>query len=202
MSSGRFIWKVYLSRYDPSNAVGLYRQGTRVIENLATLPEFNKAQWDSSYLQGILDVPYLSLTPGTRSGIIQDEAYQRLIQELTPIEAELTRIIDEQRRAEEEQTSRDVLRSVQKALKEALLALPAEEYDWFDLHEGGPKWPSSSKQASVPGDETPEIIGGELAPGETAPSPQKEFFEYSGPLFLNFQLSGWFAFHTRSSWIG
>ena len=48
----------------------------------------------------------------------------------------LAKIIEDQQRAEEERASRDVLRSVQGALKEALLALPAEEYDWFDLRRG------------------------------------------------------------------
>jgi hypothetical protein len=32
-----------------------------------------------------------------------------------------------------------VLRHIQNALKEALLALPAEEYDWFDVHNGTPR---------------------------------------------------------------
>ena len=59
-----------------------------------------------------------------------------MMTELAPVEAELLRIIDEQQRAEDEKTSHEVLRSIQKAIKEALLALPVEEYDWFDLHEG------------------------------------------------------------------
>ncbi|HRZ55396.1 MAG TPA: ATP-binding protein, partial [Candidatus Paceibacterota bacterium] len=67
--------EVYLARPDPANAVGLYRRGTRVIESLSALPEFARPPWTSGYLQGILDAPHLSLTPGTRSGIIQDEAY-------------------------------------------------------------------------------------------------------------------------------
>jgi hypothetical protein len=106
----------------------------RVVENLAALSGFNKSPWTSGYIQGIIDAPYLSLTPGTRTGIIQDESFERLGTELVPLEAELLNIIDEQRRAEDEETSREVLRSIQKAIKEALLALPAEEYDWFDVH--------------------------------------------------------------------
>ena len=33
----------------------------------------------SRYVQGLIDVPFLNLTPGTRSGIIQDERYAALI---------------------------------------------------------------------------------------------------------------------------
>ena len=78
----------------------------------------------------------------------------RLAEELAPLEARLATIIEDQQRAEEERASRDVLRSVQGALKEALLALPAEEYDWFDLHRGE-------------GKRRPRTIA-EAAPGEAA----------------------------------
>lgn len=184
LAQGDLYVELYLCRPDPGNVVGLYRQGTRVLESLAALGEFGRPPWTSGHLQGILDVPYLNLTPGTRTGLIQDEAYERFTQELLPLETELLRLIEEQQRAEEEQTSREVLRSVQKALKEALLILPAEEYDWFDLHQGGAKRPQ------VPGNQPPENdAGSALELAETDPSAddsepaQKDFFEYAGPLF-------------------
>jgi hypothetical protein len=183
LCQGELYAELYLARPEPGNAVGLYRQGTRVLEDLAAVEEFDKAPWTTGYLQGIVDVPYLNLTPGTRTGIIQDAAYQRFAQELAPVEAELVRLIEEQQRAEEEKTSRDVLRSVQKALKEALLALPAEEYDWFDLREGGAK---RRRGAELDGEqiarEEPVEAGGAAELHETAP-PQKDFFEFAGPLF-------------------
>lgn len=182
---GELYSELYLTRPAADNTVGLYRQGTRVIENISSLTEFNQPPWTSGYLQGFLDVPYLNLTPGTRSGIIQDDTYQRFAQELQPIATELLRLITEQQRAEEEQTSREVLRSVQRALKEALLALPAEEYDWFDLHQGGVTRPKSSGAPELSGD--PESVltaPEEQAAGQLNESPpQKVFFEFPGPLF-------------------
>ena len=188
--------ELYLAAPRPENCVGLFRHGTRVLDTLTALDEFRKAPWLDGQLQGIVDAPYLNLTPGTRSGIIQDEAYQRLALDLAPVETELLRILDEQRRAEEDQTSREVLRTIQRALKEALLALPAEEYDWFDLHAG----PARSTKA--PAEEAPALNGeqssegllqdalpeaaptgsGQAPPDETEPA-QKQFFEYAGPLF-------------------
>jgi len=123
--------ELYLTTPSPANRVSLYRNGTRVVQDIAELSGFTKAPWTNGYLQGLIDAPYLNLTPGTRTGVIQDEAFARLAAELSPIEAELLTIIDEQRRAEEEKTSHEVLRHIQNALKEALLALPAEEYDWL-----------------------------------------------------------------------
>src|SRR5690606_28941368 len=101
--------------------------------------------------------------------------------ELAPLEARVAKIIEDQQRAEEERASRDVLRSVQGALKEALLALPAEEYDWFDLHRGeGRRRPRSTVEAA-PGQaaglaaEGAIAVDGAEAIDESAP--QRQFFE-------------------------
>jgi hypothetical protein len=183
---GELYLELYLNRPAATNAVGLYRQGTRVIENLASLSELNKPPWTSGYLQGFIDGPYLNLTPGTRSGIIQDAAYQRLTGELNPVETELVRLIEEQQRAEEDQTSREVLRSVQRALKEALLALPAEEYDWFDLHQPAAGRPKTQAQDAAPLPGAPDSqteSQDEPASQLNEGPPQKVFFEFPGPLF-------------------
>jgi hypothetical protein len=183
MSGGDLYLEVYLARPDAANCVGLYRQGTRVVDNIAHLAEFAVPPWTSGYVQGIIDAPYLQLTPGTRSGVIQDAAYHRLIEELAPIAAELTRLILEQQRAEEEQTSRDVLRSIQKAIKEALLTLPAEEYDWFDLHQGVGRHtkPAVPKEPLDAGSmELNDVVG---TSADESASGQKQFFEFAGPLF-------------------
>src|SRR6185295_17366049 len=120
----------------------------------------------------------LNLTPGTRTGVIHDEAVARLESELKPVEEQLLRLIEEQRRAEEEQTSRDVLRSIQKAIKEAILTLPAEEYDWFNIHE---EIKTDRVKAAV-SNGGPLIIH-ESPPGQDTASGQKQFFDFPGPLF-------------------
>lgn len=171
--------ELYLSRPGPTNVVGLYRAGTRVLENIAELAIFSKPPWTSGYLQGLVEAGYLNLTPGTRTGVIQDETLARLEAELRPVEEQLIEVIEAQRRAEEEQTSREVLRSIQKALKEAILSLPAEEYDWFNIREEATR----SAPGQPPPDNEPLIIR-ESADEPPAPvSQQKQFFEYPGPLF-------------------
>lgn len=185
--------ELYLNRFQPANTVGLYRSGTRVLDNIAALPVFQKPPWTSGFLQGIVDASYLNLTPGTRTGVIQDEALSRLAEELAAVEAQLTSIIDEQQRAEEEQASKDVLRSIQKALKEALLALPAEEYDWFNVRDG--EDPRLRPAAKAEDDEAAPLSaddgslartgGGEQSQNgdEDNGERQREFFECAGPLF-------------------
>ncbi|MBP8297251.1 MAG: ATP-binding protein [Burkholderiales bacterium] len=178
--------ELYLQTHSPANAVSLYRSGTRVLGNLTELETFARPPWTSGYVQGIIDAPYLNLTPGTRLGVIHDAALARLADELGPLEARLAKIVADQQRAEDERASRDVLRSVQGALKEALLALPAEEYDWFDLHRGeGRRRPRAASESGIveemQGDATGATAEAADEPGEA--DDQRQFFEYAGPLF-------------------
>lgn len=178
--------ELYLHAHAPSNAVSLYRAGTRVLENVAELDAFAHLPWTSGYVQGLVDAPYVNLTPGTRLGVIHDAALARLVDDLRPLEARLSRIVEDQQRAEEERATRDVLRSVQGALKEALLALPADEYDWFDLRRG-----EGTRRARALADGSPgelaemaaEAVASDTAASTVANEPQRQFFEFAGPLF-------------------
>ena len=187
--------EIYLSEPAPDSGVGLYRSGTRVLTSITELDAFNHAPWNSPYLQGIVDAPRINLTPGTRLGVIQDEHLSALVKTLQATEAILTQEIEAQRRAEEERASRQILRTITRAFREALITLPAEEYDWFDLQRQ-----RSSKSAGGESNSDSEIavqvggIGGDSAEGvavvaqewaaesETVEPRQKQFFEYTGPL--------------------
>ena len=139
------------------------------------------------YLQGHIDAPFLNLTPGTRSGIILDEAYAGLLDALRPLEEKLIEVIEAQRRAEEEQASRVLLRTIQRAFREALLALPAEEYDWFDVQTRARRAGTGARG----GDGENEVVQAEMsddatmgvAEPELQEARQRQFFEFAGPLF-------------------
>jgi hypothetical protein len=178
--------ELYLSEPDETARVALSRIGTRVIEDLSTLPGLDHTPWISRYVQGLVDVPFLNLTPGTRNGIIQDERYAGLIDALKPLEAHLKGLIEEQRRAEEEQASQQSLKAIQKAFHEAMLALPREEYDWFDIqgrtHQEGVGSLSNTNALPAAGAEREEMLPG-VAESRQSDSPQRQFFDYAGPLF-------------------
>lgn len=173
---GETYVELYLAEPSPENHVGLYRAGTRVLVNLAELDAFQRSPWTTGHLQGIIDAPFLNLTPGTRSGVIQDEAFRALLDALEPLEAKLTAIIEDQRRAEEERASHELLRAIQRAFQEALLALPAEEYDWFQIRGRGVAPRAGNGPDGAPIEEPAEAE----APEEPA---QKQFFGFAGPLF-------------------
>ena len=175
-SLGEIYLELYLAEPAPDNFVGLYRSGTRVLANLTELDAFQRLPWTTGYLQGIIDAPFLNLTPGTRTGVIQDEAFGVLLDALAPVETQLTELVEEQRRAEEEQASRELLRAIQRAFQEALLALPAEEYDWYDIQGRGGRARGGVGPAGLPVETAAE------AEAEEEPA-QKQFFGFAGPLF-------------------
>jgi len=177
--------ELYLNEPSEANRIALFRNGTRVIEDLALLDDFARSPWTLRYLQGHVDAPFVNVTPGTRTGLVHDTAYATLCAGLDPLEQKLIELIEEQRRAEEEQASREQLRTIQRAFREALLALPAEEYDWFDIQ--------ARSQRSLPGDASDAEPGANPAGGddtvlgasepERAEERQRQFFEFAGPLF-------------------
>lgn len=126
--------ELYINEPSDANRVALFRRGTRVIEDLVQIDDFARPPWTLRHLQGHIDAAFVELTPGTRAGVIRDAAYAALREGMRALGAPLIEVIEEQRRAEEERASRDQLKVIQRAFREALLALPAEEYDWFDIH--------------------------------------------------------------------
>jgi hypothetical protein len=177
--------ELYLAEPADNSRVALTRAGTRVIEDLASLPGLDHAPWSSRYVQGLIDVAFLNLTPGTRSGIIQDERYAALVAALEPVEAHVKKLIEDQQRAEEEQASQQSLRAIQRAFHEAMLALPREEYDWFDVQarthrEGGAGKPNQNGTTAAP--EPDAVVPGVVEP-LSGDAQQLQFFEYAGPLY-------------------
>jgi hypothetical protein len=177
--------ELYLSEPTDLSRVALTRLGTRILEDLGGLPGLDHAPWTSRYVQGLIDVPFLNLTPGTRSGIIQDDRYAAMTAALEPLEHQVNGLIEEQQRAEEEQASQQSLKAIQRAFHEALLALPPEEYDWFDVQSrarqgGSPgRITGNGSAAAMAFDDSvlglPESRGNEPA--------QRHFFDFAGPLF-------------------
>ena len=98
----------------------------------------------------------------------------------------LNRLIEAQQRAEEEQASQQSLRAIQRAFREALLALPPEEYDWFDIQararsEIGPLRSSAGEAGPGTGKEENSDLG--VAEPSFNSGGQRQFFDYAGPLF-------------------
>lgn len=190
--------EVYLELYltgSGSGEVGLYRSGTRVLPDLAALEDFTGSVWSSGALEGVVDAPFLHLTPGTRSGLIRDAEYRTFCEALAPLAAHLRDLVDALREAEEQHASKRLLQRLQRAFREAILALPVEEYDFFDVRTRGA---AGRADAAQPGTADPEQgtsgaaagadgngVDALLLTAEQAREshPQRDFFDFPGPLF-------------------
>lgn len=180
---GEIYKELYLNPHSPENKIGIYRAGTRVKASISELERFNRLPWTSGFLQGMIDVSFLHLTPGTRDGIIHDQAYQDFCDVMAETEKKIMELIEEQKNAEEERTSHNILKSIQKALKNAIMSLPKEEYDWFDLHE-----PRQSKGTGTGIYKKKEEEKGKSSNSgekndELNTEQVKKLFEFPGPLF-------------------
>lgn len=181
-SHGEIYREIYLDEPDSANSVGLYRNGTRVIENIADLDAFAHPPWTEGMLSGILDAPFLNLTPATRTGILQDERFSAFAEALAPLERKLEELLDEQRRAERERANRNMLRTIHKAFREALLALPAEEYDWFDVRDRASRSRQGQDVAAGVAETTKNGLADSSEDADESQSPQRQFHEFPGPL--------------------
>lgn len=179
---GDVYLELYLTEPNPENHVGLYRSGTRVVANISELDAFQKDPWSGGHLEGIVDAPFLNLTPGTRAGVIQDAVFGDFCHAMAAIDEALLGVIDEQRRAEDERASQKMLRTIRKAFQEALLSLPVEEYDWFNVEKlgAGRGRPRVEAEGLPVTDTRPSVVRDALV---SSNGKQKQFFEYAGPLF-------------------
>lgn len=123
----------------------------------------------------------LNLTPATRTGVIHDAALEALAQALAPLEARLCELIEQRWRAEDERSSRDTLKSIQRAFREAMLALPAEDYDWFEIQAS--RKSAAGEGAAPLAAAEPEAAGVALPDEDESSAVQRRFFEFAGPLF-------------------
>lgn len=207
---GEIYYELYFTDASHDNAVGLFKHGTRVLADITKLERFSRQPWISSQLEGMIDAPFLQLTPGTRDGVVQDEAYESLCIALEPLEDALVALLEERRRAEDEEASRQILGRVTRAFREAFLHLPSEEYGWLAAKvrdsrraasgggsgSGGsapgstlvPSEEGQSRLQSRESDENDGAFAPDASFGEYLPEAvekeetQKSFFDFAGPL--------------------
>ena len=184
-SHGDLYVELYLTEPSSDKQVGLYRAGTRVLESLTSIDCLQRPPWTTGYLEGVIDAPFLNLTPGSRMGVVYDERFANFLESLGELEAALDEVIRQQQHAAEEQANRDTLKAIQRAFREALLVLPEEEYDWFEAYgvDGKRRKNPAGRHQGLP---LPVAAGGDSPePSATSgeESVQREFFEFAGPLF-------------------
>ena len=141
----------------PDAGIALCKDGTRVLREIAELLPFQHAPWTDTRLEGLVDFEPLTLAPGTRNGVVVNEALDALVEMAAVIERDLLEVLEQREQAETEQASRQILKQVHKAFTSALSELPSEDYLFFDI----PKAATTVADGGTAGSESAATVDGE-----------------------------------------
>jgi hypothetical protein len=145
--------ELYRSRGEERPAIQLACAGTRVADDIAELSALglSGAPWTGCELTGVVDFAAFSVPPGTRRGVMPNEAALAFVEamaRLSPlIEAELAKLDAEQR----EELDKQVVRDLRRALRGFRERLP--QYDLPTV--GATSSESAPELAAVEG--TPDV---------------------------------------------
>ena len=149
---GEVTLELYVNGVGDTGAeVALCKDGTRVLNHIGQLIQFEGPPWNDARLRGAVDYPLLNLAPGTRQGVIPDERLGELVAALESVQEQVRDAIESRDRAESEEASRRIQRQVHKVLRRAIQALPENEYLFFDVPrrgEGSESWKKDERTAS------------------------------------------------------
>ncbi len=127
--------EIYLAPEAPPGAerpaVALYRLGTRVCQDIASLPEFAREPWSSGRLEGALDYADFHVAPASREGFAPDAAYHAFVEAARGVEPILLERLRREEEARAERAGRSLVRELQTAFARLLRDLPVGEYEWF-----------------------------------------------------------------------
>ncbi len=192
LSRQKISVELYLVDPQKSAGIALYRRGTRVLEQISQLEAFQRVPWSSGYFQGWVDCPDLQLSPASRLGVIHDQAFEDAISAISSLEPTLIQSLEQMKIAEEEESSKATLEAIQKAFRDAVQMLPAEDYDWFAVVSSkgelpgrstaeGPSPQEGAQETTILSDaHAPSATSG--AGSEVGEESQRAFFEFPGPL--------------------
>ena len=152
-----------------TGTVALACGGSTVLDDLAMIQtsEEDATPWSSGQLEGVVDYPDLTVSPGSRRGFVPDAACVAFFEALTLLETKLsTRLLEEQQKRAE-QRNRQVTRDIRRAFRSVAAHLP--EYDLFDVKgasRGAPD--SASAEGALLGENEPDAPPSPVAPTESA----------------------------------
>jgi len=107
--------------------------GATVLDDVAEL-ERRDSVWTSGRFEGVVDFGALRVAPGTRRGVVPDNACLALMVALDGLARELEGFLDEERARREEERDRNVAREIRRVFRSVARLLP--EYDLFDVKDG------------------------------------------------------------------
>jgi len=134
--SGNIHFKLYITQEGDIGNVSVYRRGTKILDNIASIPDLDHHPWTSEMVEGFVDSRFLNVSPATRRGIVPDEKLSEFIRSVKSIESLVNEEIKKAEARREEKLSQETIKSLQEAFADVMRDLP-NEYNWFDIKKGG-----------------------------------------------------------------
>ncbi len=160
---GAMRLELYLARGAERPSIQVACSGTLVADDIGALEALglNEPPWIGRSLCGIIDFPGFKVPPGSRRGVLPDSAaaaFAKAMDELAAaVEAELSRLEQEQARA----ATRDVARELRRALRGFHRRLPQYELPAIEGRGGtdgvGPLSPGAAASAGAEPSIAPEL---------------------------------------------
>jgi hypothetical protein len=103
-----------------SRGIAVYAAGSLVAEGFRDLAALglDHEPWTDARLTGLVDFPGLRVAPGSRRGVIPDEAAGRFAAALLKVEPLLLGILEARERERAEQIDRNIIRDLQRAFRD------------------------------------------------------------------------------------
>ena len=140
--------------------------GTVVADDIADLDgaDFRRAPWSAPRLTGLIEFPDFAVPPGSRRGVLPDQAAVAFAAALTTLETALQARLDEVGARAAAALDADVLRQLERAFRD--LSRLAPEYDFFAVRAA-----EESPAAALAGAVPPLGEDGAPAPGVPMDTP-------------------------------
>jgi len=157
--------EIYLTGQSPNDddhaGLALYSAGTLVAPRFDDLSALglDHPPWTDRRLSGIVDFPAFRVAPGSRRGVVMDEAAGAFAQALTGVEPILASVLEALERQRAEELDRTLIRDLQRAFRDFHRQRP--RYAMLPIHDEG----TGAAAQGGPGD----ADGGAANPGAVAP---------------------------------
>ena len=147
--------------------VALYTAGTLVAEGFDELAPLglDHTPWTDSRLTGLVDFPALRVAPGSRRGVVPDEAAGAFAKALVEVEPQLTELLEARERERAEQLDRQLIRDLQRVFRDFYRQRP--RYTMLPVRSEQ----DEERDPGTAGDEKADPAGTEAPPGLAAHEP-------------------------------
>ena len=128
--------------------VRLASAGAVVIDDIATLPELAHEPWTDSRLVGVVDFPHLEVPPGSRRGVVPNEAFSAMVAALVQLEPMVADRLHDRSRAEASALSNDMHKQLARLFTKVTTFVP--HLAWFPVQRKGGQVEEAGEGTAVP----------------------------------------------------